>query len=82
MDEEIEIKNNQTINLVNEYILTQYNLLAGLKRFGIEGKETAMKVLRQMRTRDDFKEVTYQSITSENEERALPIFPISNNREG
>jgi len=68
-----DLWNRSSTSLVNEYIMTQFNLQAGLKEFGEEGKAATMKELRQMLTRDVFKEVNYSTLTIEDKKRALPI---------
>ena len=40
--------------MINDYILTQYSLKAGLKKFGEGGRKATMKELQQMLAREVF----------------------------
>ena len=59
--------------MINDYILTQYSLKAGLKKFGEGGRKATMKELQQMLAREVFGETNQDKLTYEQKKKALPI---------
>ena len=49
--------------IFNDYILTQYSLKAGLKKFGEGGRKATMKELQQMLVREVFGETNQDKLT-------------------
>ena len=59
--------------LISHYILIQYGIKAGLKKFGEKGKKDTMKQLRQMLDREVFKKIKYKSLQRKDKINALTI---------
>ena len=59
--------------MINDYILTQYIIRAGLKKFGEGGRKATMKELHQMLTREVFGNTIQGKLTYEQKLEALPI---------
>jgi hypothetical protein len=51
----------------------QYSVNAGVKKYGSEGKESALKEIRNLCDNDCFGETSYEKLTQEQKDRALPI---------
>ena len=59
--------------MINDIILIQYSLKAGMKNFGHDSKKAVIKELNQMLIRKVFSEIDYNSLTDEDKRRALSI---------
>ena len=51
--------------IIDDYILTQYSLKAGLRKFGEKGQNSTMKELQQMLAQEIVVEVDQNSLTYE-----------------
>ena len=60
-------------DMINIWILLQYNLSQGLRKYGDAGKQATMKELNQLVLRDVFEEIDYHSLTEQQKKEALPI---------
>ena len=58
--------------MINNYILTQYNLRAGLKKFGEGGRQATMKELQQMLAKEVFGETNQDKLVYEQKKKAFP----------
>eukprot|EP00536_Pseudo-nitzschia_multiseries_P009445 jgi/Psemu1/23192/gm1.23192_g len=59
--------------MIEDYILTQYSLQTGLKKFGKAGMDATMKELKQMMAREVFGKIDYKELNHMEKEQALPI---------
>ena len=57
--------------MVWAYLMTQYNLKPGLKKFGIRGKATAMKELTSLHVMDTWTPMAAHELSREQRMRAL-----------
>ena len=60
-------------DMINVWILLQYNLSQGLRKYGDAGKTATMKELNQLVIRDVFEETNYNLLTEQEKKEALPI---------
>ena len=60
-------------DMINVWILLQYNLSQGLRKYGDAGKAATMKELNQLVVRDVFEEIDYHTLTEQQKKEALPI---------
>eukprot|EP00536_Pseudo-nitzschia_multiseries_P010625 jgi/Psemu1/203784/e_gw1.332.17.1 len=66
-----EVKRKE--DLIDHYVMTQMSIKEGLKTFGDKGKQSIMKEINNLVSRDCFGEVDQESLTTEQKRRALPI---------
>ena len=58
---------------VSHILMTQYGLRARLKQFGKAGQAATEKDMKQMLSREVFKEIEYSTLSNDNKQLALPI---------
>ena len=66
-------ENRRLEHFINNSILAQYSLRAGLKKFGQNGQYATIKELKQMLAREVFEEIDYNSLTKQERKDALPV---------
>ena len=59
--------------MINIWIILQYNLSQGLRKYGDAGKQATMNELNQLVIRDIFEEINFHSLTEQQKKEALPI---------
>ena len=58
--------------MINVWVLVQYNISAGSQKYGDTGKEATMKELNQLVVQDLFKEIDYYFLSEQQKKEALP----------
>ena len=59
--------------MIDNYILTQYSLKAGLRKFREDSHKATMKELQEMSTQEVFGGIDQDSLTYEQKRKALPV---------
>ena len=66
-------ENRRSEQFMNDIILTQYILWAGLKKFGQDGQDATIKELNQMLASEVFEEIDYSSLTKKEPNDVLSL---------
>ena len=67
----LDYKFDEVTDLV--FAAKQYSINAGVKKYGAEGKESAVKEINNLLKNECFGETDYDKLTQEQKDRALPI---------
>ena len=67
----MDYKFDEVTDLV--FAAKQYSINAGVKKYGAEGKESAVKEINNLLKNDCFGETDFDKLTQEQKDRALPI---------